>query len=270
MAKTTGLFFGLFFTLIIGPRLLSAQTYLHVAADTVRVANGELIIDNSTNDIKGLLINTGNGITNFQKLHLTNIGDSAIAIVGQDTLGLNNFVDLNSPQTVTGRKTFEAPSYPPTTFITDKRSDSADMWASLMIQINSDSLKNNDGAGIYFTQNNNDYKFIGEIGARTLDQTTQVGQIALAPAYHNHDPGYNVRGLLVTATSDSTADVSVSNGNLDVNGTAEAQEFKVSDLNTAPASATAPGTKGEIRITAGDIYVCIATDTWVRTPLSGW
>lgn len=41
-------------------------------------------------------------------------------------------------------------------------------------------------------------------------------------------------------------------------------------LNTAPASAGATGTLGEIRYTADYIYVCTATNTWKRTALSTW
>jgi hypothetical protein len=44
--------------------------------------------------------------------------------------------------------------------------------------------------------------------------------------------------------------------------------LSITALNTAPASATAPGTLGEIRITATAIYVCIATDVWVKTTLT--
>ena len=44
----------------------------------------------------------------------------------------------------------------------------------------------------------------------------------------------------------------------------------VSGMTTAPASATAPGTLGDVRVTSGFIYVCIATNTWVRTELTTW
>jgi hypothetical protein len=57
---------------------------------------------------------------------------------------------------------------------------------------------------------------------------------------------------------------------LDVNGTARATQYNVSALNTAPATATSTGTLGEIRVTAGFIYVCTATNTWVRTALTTW
>ena len=43
-----------------------------------------------------------------------------------------------------------------------------------------------------------------------------------------------------------------------------------SGMGTAPASATATGTTGDIVVTATYIYVCSATNTWVRTALSTW
>lgn len=41
-------------------------------------------------------------------------------------------------------------------------------------------------------------------------------------------------------------------------------------LDVAPASASAIGTTGEIRITSTHIYVCVSTNTWVRTALTTW
>jgi hypothetical protein len=55
-----------------------------------------------------------------------------------------------------------------------------------------------------------------------------------------------------------------------VGGTTKSTQYKLSALNTAPASATAAGTLGEIRVTAAFIYVCIATNTWVRAALTTW
>jgi hypothetical protein len=54
------------------------------------------------------------------------------------------------------------------------------------------------------------------------------------------------------------------------NGGFVAPSFTLTDLNTAPASSTATGTKGEIRITSTYIYICTATNTWVRAALSTW
>lgn len=53
-------------------------------------------------------------------------------------------------------------------------------------------------------------------------------------------------------------------------GSATATQFILSDLNTAPASSTDTGVKGEIRVTASYIYVCTATNTWVRSALATW
>lgn len=45
-------------------------------------------------------------------------------------------------------------------------------------------------------------------------------------------------------------------------------QLKINAMNTAPATATSAGVVGEIRVTAGFIYVCSATNTWVRAALA--
>ena len=40
--------------------------------------------------------------------------------------------------------------------------------------------------------------------------------------------------------------------------------------HTAPASATATGTAGEIRFCSDYVYYCTATNTWVRAALATW
>jgi len=49
-----------------------------------------------------------------------------------------------------------------------------------------------------------------------------------------------------------------------------ASQFKLTALNTAPASATATGVLGEIRYDANYMYVCVATNTWKRSALTTW
>lgn len=39
---------------------------------------------------------------------------------------------------------------------------------------------------------------------------------------------------------------------------------------SAPASATAPGTQWEIFADTDYLYICVATDTWLRTAISAW
>ena len=67
-------------------------------------------------------------------------------------------------------------------------------------------------------------------------------------------------------------------GVMSATGAAIAQSFSLTPTttNTAPASATDSGVKGEIRVvgevgppaTTGAIYLCIETDTWVKVALA--
>ncbi len=68
--------------------------------------------------------------------------------------------------------------------------------------------------------------------------------------------------LLLNTTSDDGVN------QLQVNGSAKATQYRLSALNTAPASSTDTGTTGEIRVTSTYIYICTTTNTWVRTALS--
>lgn len=49
------------------------------------------------------------------------------------------------------------------------------------------------------------------------------------------------------------------------NGIVSAKQFAVPALNPAPASPTATGTTGEVRVATSGIYYCIATNTWRKT-----
>ena len=51
---------------------------------------------------------------------------------------------------------------------------------------------------------------------------------------------------------------------LDDTGLLKAKQFAVSTLSTAPASPTATGTTGEIRVATNGIYYCTATNNWIK------
>jgi hypothetical protein len=76
--------------------------------------------------------------------------------------------------------------------------------------------------------------------------------------------------LHVWRSASGTEFARVSSSGLEVTGPAKATQWNVSAMATAPASATAAGTTGEVRVTATHIYVCTATNTWVRAALSTW
>ncbi|UKO99350.1 hypothetical protein [Nostoc sp. UHCC 0870] len=94
--------------------------------------------------------------------------------------------------------------------------------------------------------------------------TTDVG--SSGTSFQNITEKMRLSGLgnlLIGTTTD--------NGNkLRVAGTAEATQYRLSALNTAPASATDTGTLGEIRIDADYIYVCVANNVWKRSALTTW
>jgi hypothetical protein len=58
------------------------------------------------------------------------------------------------------------------------------------------------------------------------------------------------------------------NGNTTAAGSVTSESLNIAALNTAPVSATAPGTIGEIKFTADHIYVCVATNTWKRVAIA--
>ena len=73
-----------------------AQHIYQIRADSVRIFNicdtAELILENHTRQVKGFLYNKGGGRTEFRQLQLVAVGDSAIAIPGQDTLSLRQML----------------------------------------------------------------------------------------------------------------------------------------------------------------------------------
>jgi hypothetical protein len=71
------------------------------------------------------------------------------------------------------------------------------------------------------------------------------------------------------AGGSSTAQLTIaSTGAITASSTITSTQYNVSALNTAPATATSTGTLGEIRFAAGAIYLCTATNTWVRALLT--
>ena len=60
------------------------------------------------------------------------------------------------------------------------------------------------------------------------------------------------------------------NGTLTATSSITSTQFRLSALNTAPATATDTGTLGEIRIVNGFIFVCVAANTWQRVAIATW
>jgi hypothetical protein len=77
-------------------------------------------------------------------------------------------------------------------------------------------------------------------------------------------------GDVVTPALDFYEGGSANASEFNLAGKIKATQFKLVDLNTAPANASDTGTKGEIRIDANHIYICTATNTWKRVAIATW
>lgn len=83
-------------------------------------------------------------------------------------------------------------------------------------------------------------------------------------------PADNNYRLSVLGAGASAGALYVDGGISTFNGTITSTQFRLSALNTAPSSAADTGTTGEIRITNGFVYVCVASNTWQRVALATW
>lgn len=66
------------------------------------------------------------------------------------------------------------------------------------------------------------------------------------------------------ATRTNAVAVSYNTGSLTAHLGMRASGYAVKAIQTAPTSATATGEAGEVRFTASGIYICIATNTWIK------
>ena len=100
------------------------------------------------------------------------------------------------------------------------------------------------------------------------------GFYTVATRNYQHVEGfYNIvdtSGNLIHIIGNGSPDSRSNAFTVDVNGKIACSTLSVFGLNTAPASATDTGTLGEIRITSGYVYVCVDTNTWVRSALTTW
>lgn len=95
-----------------------------------------------------------------------------------------------------------------------------------------------------------------------LGSGTAIGTPDSSKSYNFQNRGNTYMSMVSLGTA-STAAIITMNADLLLNGV-----YRVpTALNTAPASATATGTSGEIRWVNGFVYLCVATNTWQRATL---
>jgi hypothetical protein len=122
-------------------------------------------------------------------------------------------------------------------------------------------------SGLYFSDD--EYSILADnINLRTYNAAT--GDIIFSPSNSAKGVWKKSGNLLIGSTVDDAVNKLQVTGDLSVIGTAKATKFNISALNTAPASATDTGALGEIRVTAGYIFICTATNIWKRTAIATW
>lgn len=96
--------FLLFIAIVLLTAVAHAQQIYQIRADSVRIYNvcdtAELIIENRTSGTRGFLYNKGAGRTEFRRVRLEKIGDSRIAITGQDTLDLSTLAGIGGVDSI--------------------------------------------------------------------------------------------------------------------------------------------------------------------------
>ncbi len=118
---------------------------------------------------------------------------------------------------------------------------------------------------------NSDMEATGYVTSQTLRIKSSVSDLwdtntsgNVMSLNHYNGTSFN---LAATLTRDGNATFY---GSGEFLGNAKASKFKLSALNTSPSSATDTGEAYEIRFTADGIYLCIATNTWVKVALATW
>ena len=188
----------------------------------------------------------------------------------------NNFDVVRGTAGTMGRGTFESGSF---SFNGDAK-----------VGIYTSSATSTDGAGIAFAQTNlqansrypgfeMQYVYSSTVASNAwrvnYTERSSAGVVQnytanVLAAYANGSVIINPTASGVTASAKLLVGRASSTYTFDVNGSARANQFYLSALNTAPATASSTGVLGEIRIDANYIYICTATNTWKRVAIATW
>ena len=124
---------------------------------------------------------------------------------------------------------------------------------------------NNNNTGI----NNTNPQHTLDVGGNihTNSELRITGTSDTASISYNDTNGLSItppdtKPVLIGSTSPTNTNKLIVEGNVQSEG------FVLSSLNTAPASASATGTAGDIRFTTDHIYLCVAANTWKRVAIA--
>lgn len=123
----------------------------------------------------------------------------------------------------------------------------------------------------------NQITIIGSTSSKNISLRNEDDFFRLNAFSNNSNSAFSIAsfGLFAFVSGDNlkyaSFDFSGNTDTLNTNYTMVNKSGRLPVINTtAPASATATGKTGEIRITSTFIYTCIADNTWVRASMASW
>lgn len=258
-----------------------------VGALYVDTLTGDLYIKRTGSGNTGWYLNAGveTKTTIETKLGVSSTNISFLSSLTYTPADDSNTVHLTGTETITGTKTFDIANFNKVSvgtlsYTAANNVISAQSSAAQYVQLIMQNTSNNSGASTDIVVNNDISTDSTNYGSFGMNSSTFTGSGAFNQANNVYLWAQNADLAIGTGTSNAihflvnngatdalTIDTS---GNTTASGIVKSTQFKLSALNTAPASASATGTIGDIRIVDGYIYVCVATNTWKRTALTTW
>lgn len=220
-------------------------------------ANGNISL--SQNEVIPTLqsvINAGNSISNPEGDNLKILQDDGEGSINRKLIDMTtNGVGLKINNTNIGIYNESSGNYQYGMLLLDSEGSKG------MAQLN--AIKYSQGCAISF---NNQEGAIGIYGTSASSRPMiELQKSSKGPAIYIESTSTSAPLVVSKASSGG---YSPSNNLFSINSTGS---FQVNFFDViAPASATQKGVEGEVRITRTHIYVCTATNTWVRTALSTW
>lgn len=219
--------------------------------------NGNIVLSqNVVTPTLQSLINAGNSASNPEGDNLKLLQDDGEGSINRKLIDMTtNGVGLNINNTNIGIYNRSSGNYQYGMLLADSEGSAG------MAQLN--AIKYSQGCAISF---NNQEGAIGIYG------TTASSRPMIELAKSSKGAGIYIHSSSTSAplviSKASSGGYSSSNNIFSINNTGSLQ-VNFSDV-IAPSASTEKGVEGEVRITRTHIYVCTATNTWVRTAFSTW